>query len=50
MTVAYVLTPRLRMKFKEPFGTLIEGHCKKLWTKLKEMVEKEKPPQNNFCR
>ncbi len=43
MTVAYTLTPKLRTKFKEPFGILIEGSFNETMTKMKELVEKEKP-------
>ena len=43
MTVAYTLTLQLRRKFKEPFGTLIEGSFDETMTRLKVLVEKEKP-------
>jgi len=43
MTVAYTLTPKLRAKFKEPFGILIEGSFDETMTKMKELVDKEKP-------
>ena len=43
MTIAYTITPKLRTKFKEPFGTLIEGSFDETMTKMKELVEKEKP-------
>jgi GTP-dependent dephospho-CoA kinase len=43
MTIAYTLTPKLRTKFKKPFGTLIEGSYNETMTKMKELVEKEKP-------
>lgn len=45
MKVAYTLTPRLRVFLKEPFGTLIEGTPQETMSKLKEIVEKEKPPR-----
>jgi len=45
MTVTYILTPELRMKLKEPFGTLIQGSPEETMSKLKEIVEKEKPPK-----
>ena len=45
MTVAYVLTPELSMKLKEPFGNLIQGTPEETMDNLKEMVEKEKPPK-----
>lgn len=43
MTVAYVLTPELSKKLKEPFGNLIQGTFEETMDRLKEMVEKEKP-------
>jgi GTP-dependent dephospho-CoA kinase len=43
MTIAYVLTPELSLKLKEPFGNLIQGTPEKTMGNLKEMVEKEKP-------
>ena len=43
MTIVYAITPKLRTKFKEPFGTLIQGSFDKTMGKLKELVEKEKP-------
>ena len=43
MTTAYVLTPELRMKLKEPFGNLIQGAPDETMGRLKEIVEKEKP-------
>jgi uncharacterized protein (UPF0218 family) len=43
MTVAYVLTPELSLKLKEPFGNLIQGTPEETMGNLKEMVEKEKP-------
>jgi len=43
MTVAYVLTPELSKKLKEPFGNLIQGTPEETMNYLKEMVEKEKP-------
>ena len=43
MTVAYVLTPELSKKLKEPFGNLIQGTPEETMSYLKEMVEKEKP-------
>ena len=45
MTVAYILTPQLRMKLKEPFGRLIQGTSEDTMAKMKELVEKEKPPK-----
>ena len=45
MTVVYTLTPELRIKLKEPFGNLIQGTPEQTMAKMKELVEKEKPPQ-----
>jgi hypothetical protein len=45
MTVVYAITPKLRVKFKEPFGTLIQGSFDKTMSKMKELVDKEKPPR-----
>ena len=39
----YNLTPKLRMKFKEPFGVLIEGSFNETMTKMKQLIDKEKP-------
>ncbi len=44
MKVKYTLTPRLRVFFKEPFGTLIEGTPQETMKKLRELVDTEKPP------
>ena len=43
MTVVYTLTPEMRVKFKEPFGTLIKGSFNETMDKMKQLVEKEKP-------
>ncbi len=45
MIVAYILTPELRMKLKAPFGSLIQGTVEETMAKMKEMVEKERPPK-----
>ena len=45
MVTAYAITPELRTKFKEPFGTLIQGSYNKTMCKMKELVDKEKPPR-----
>jgi GTP-dependent dephospho-CoA kinase len=45
MTTAYTITSKLRTKFKEPFGTLIQGSFHETMTKTKELVDKEKPPK-----
>lgn len=44
MTLAYIITPKLRTKFKEPFGTLIQGSFHETMSKMKELVDSEKPP------
>jgi uncharacterized protein (UPF0218 family) len=44
MTVAYSITAKLRTKFKEPFGTLIQGSFPQTMSKMKELVGSEKPP------
>ncbi len=43
MKVEYTLTPRLRVFFKEPFGTLILGSQQDTMRKLQEKTTKEKP-------
>ncbi len=43
MTVAYELTPKLRSKFKEPFGALILGSFDETMTKMKASLEKDNP-------
>ena len=45
MTIEYTVTPELRIRLKEPFGTLIQGSFKETMSKMKELVEKEKPPR-----
>jgi len=45
MTIAYTITPELRIKLKEPFGNLIQGAPSETMGKMKERVEKEKPPK-----
>jgi len=45
MTVYYVVTPETLSKFKEPFGTLIRGTYSETTKQLKELIQKEKPPQ-----
>ncbi|MEM3000260.1 MAG: DUF359 domain-containing protein [Candidatus Bathyarchaeia archaeon] len=44
MTIAYSITPELRVKLKKPFGTLIRGSPDEAVSKLKELLESEKPP------
>jgi len=43
MTIEYTVTPELRVKLKEPFGTLIQGSFTDTMSKMKELVEKGKP-------
>jgi hypothetical protein len=45
MTVAYIITPELRVKFKEPFGTLIQGTFEQTMAKMKKIASEEKPPK-----
>jgi hypothetical protein len=44
MVIAYVVTPKMRAKLKEPFGTLIQGTFSETMSKLETIAEKEKPP------
>ncbi|MCW4028184.1 MAG: GTP-dependent dephospho-CoA kinase family protein [Candidatus Bathyarchaeota archaeon] len=44
MNIVYTLTPQLRIFLKEPFGSLIEGTPDQTMAKLKEQINKEKPP------
>ncbi len=44
MKIEYVITPELRVRLKEPFGSLIQGTVEETMTKLEMLVEKEKPP------
>jgi GTP-dependent dephospho-CoA kinase len=44
MTVVYSITPKLRTKFKEPFGTLIQGEVHETMNKMKEIIDNDKPP------
>ena len=43
MTAVYNLTPELRIRFKEPFGILIDGSFDETMAKLKELIAQEKP-------
>ncbi len=45
MAVAYRVTPELRVKLKEPFGTLIPGSFAQTMDKLEDLVKREKPPK-----
>jgi len=44
MTAAYVVTPELLLKFKDPFGMLVQGSFLETMTKLENIVDKENPP------
>ena len=44
MAVKYNLTPLLRMKLKQPLGTLIRGSFDETMKRFKDLVDKEKPP------
>ncbi len=43
MPVSYAVTDEVLSKFKEPFGTLIEGSFSQTATQLKQIIQKEKP-------
>lgn len=45
MGIAYSVTPELRVKLKEPFGTLIQGSFAETMDKLGDIVKREKPPK-----
>jgi len=45
MVVAYSVTPELRVKLKDPFGTLIQGSFAETMNKLGDIVKREKPPK-----
>jgi uncharacterized protein (UPF0218 family) len=45
MAIAYRVTPELRMKFKEPFGSLILGSFAETMGEMENWVEREKPPK-----
>jgi uncharacterized protein (UPF0218 family) len=45
MAVAYVVTPELRVKLKEPFGTLLVGAFSETMSKLRVLVDSKKPPK-----
>jgi hypothetical protein len=45
MTVAYSVTPELRVILKEPFGTLIQGSFSETMGKMEDIVKREKPPK-----
>ena len=43
MIAAYVLTPELRLKLKDPFGSLIQGTVEETMAKMNELIKREKP-------
>ncbi len=43
MVVAYSVTPELRLRLKEPFGTLIRGSFAETMGKLDSIVKRERP-------
>jgi uncharacterized protein (UPF0218 family) len=43
MTIAYSVTPELRVKLKEPFGMLIQGSFSETMGKMENIVKREKP-------
>ena len=45
MKVVYTITPKLRIKLKEPFGTLIGGTSDETMARMKEVVSEKKPPK-----
>jgi GTP-dependent dephospho-CoA kinase len=45
MAVTHKITSELRVKLKEPFGTLIKGAPQQTMAKIKEILQKEKPPK-----
>jgi hypothetical protein len=45
MAVAYRVTPELRVKLKEPFGTLIQGSFTQTMNDLRDILKREKPPK-----
>ena len=45
MTVAYRITPELRVELKEPFGILIEGTSAQTMAKLEALIAQHKPPK-----
>jgi uncharacterized protein (UPF0218 family) len=45
MAIAYSVTPKLRERLREPFGTLIQGTFSETMSKLEIIVERENPPR-----
>jgi len=41
MSIAYILTPELRVKLKKPLGTLIRGSFKETMKIFKDIIERE---------
>jgi len=44
MTVAYKVTPELRVRFKQPFGLLVAGSYAETMVAVAELLKKELPP------
>jgi GTP-dependent dephospho-CoA kinase len=44
MPIKYNLTPRLRVKLKQPLGTLVRGSFTETTNRFSEMASKEQPP------
>ncbi len=45
MKIVYSITPELRIKLKEPFGTLIEGTPDETMAQMEQIVSVKKPPK-----
>jgi uncharacterized protein (UPF0218 family) len=45
MPVSYIITPKILSKFKEPFGTLIQGSASETMKQLRSIIENDKPPK-----
>jgi GTP-dependent dephospho-CoA kinase len=45
MAVTHKITSELRVKLKEPFGTLIKGNPAQTMAKMKEILKEDKPPK-----
>jgi uncharacterized protein (UPF0218 family) len=45
LAIVYVLTPELRIKLKEPIGTLIQGSFVETVKKFRDMVKNETSPE-----
>jgi uncharacterized protein (UPF0218 family) len=43
MAINYTITPELRIRLKDPFGTLIQGTFHETVNEIKKLVETEKP-------